>query len=149
MWKSRVAVLAAALWWGSLTAIGFVAVPLLFANASSPSVAGSLAAKLFQAQAWLSLGCGIVLLMGAREPGGTATMGWAGGAVAFVLLGMLAAMLQEFAVAPRIVARQDLRFWHSAGTALYAGQWICALLVLWRVSQPRHPREGGDPRLPS
>jgi hypothetical protein len=47
---------------------------------------------------------------------------------------MLAALLQEFAIAPRIVARQDLRFWHSAGTALFAGQWLCALVVLWKVS---------------
>ena len=29
-WKARLPLLAAALWWGSLTAIGFVAVPLLF-----------------------------------------------------------------------------------------------------------------------
>ena len=133
-WKARLPVLSAALWWGSLTAIGFLAVPLLFANAASPAVAGSLAAKLFQAQCWLGLACGLVLLMGARDAEGTATMGWAGGAVAYVLLGMLAALLQEFAIAPRIVARQDLRFWHTAGTAAYAVQWLCALVVLWRVS---------------
>ena len=30
-WKARLAVLSAALWWGSLSAIGFLAVPLLFA----------------------------------------------------------------------------------------------------------------------
>ncbi|HEY8358635.1 MAG TPA: DUF4149 domain-containing protein, partial [Ramlibacter sp.] len=43
-WKPRVLVLAAALWWGSLGTIGFLVVPLLFANASSPAVAGTLAA---------------------------------------------------------------------------------------------------------
>jgi hypothetical protein len=133
-WKARLPVLAAALWWGSLTAIGFMAVPLLFANASSPALAGSLAAKLFQGQAWLSLGCGLLILMGARHADGTATLGWAAGAVAYVLLGMLAALLQEFAIAPRIVARQDLRFWHTAGTAVYAAQWLCALVVLWKVT---------------
>jgi len=133
-WKARLPFLAAALWWGSLSAIGFLAVPLLFANAASPAIAGSLAAKLFQAQSWLSLACGVVLLMGARSTDGTPTLGWAGGAVAYVLLGMLAALLQEFAIAPRIVARQDLRLWHTAGTALYAAQWLCALVVLWRLS---------------
>ena len=61
-------------------------------------------------------------------------MGWAGGALAYVLIGMLAALLQDFVVAPRIVARQDLRWWHSAGTALYAVQWLCALVVLWKTS---------------
>ena len=41
--------------------------------------------KLFEAQSWLSLACGIVVLMGARDEDGTATMGWARGAVEQVL----------------------------------------------------------------
>ena len=136
-WKARLTVFAAALWWGSLGVIGFVAVPLLFRNAPSVSIAGQLAGKLFEAQAWVSLSCGIVVLMGARDPDGTATMDWAGGAVGFVLAGMLCALLQEFAVAPRILARQDLAFWHTFGTGLYAAQWICAAVVLWKVMAPR------------
>jgi hypothetical protein len=144
-WKQRLAVLAAALWWGSLSAIGFLAVPLLFANAASPAIAGSLAGKLFNAESWVGLGCGMVLLMGARERDGTATMNWAGGAVAYVLLGMLAALLQEFAIAPRILARQDLAFWHTAGTAAFAAQWLCALVVLWKVmSLAAHPGASRD-----
>lgn len=133
-WKARLAVLAAALWWGSLTAIGFLAVPLLFSHAASPAIAGNLAGHLFSGQSWLGVACGVVLLMAARSEEGTATMDWAGGAVVYVLLGLLAALLQEFAVAPRILAREDLRFWHTAGTAAYAVQWLCALVVLWKVS---------------
>ena len=133
-WKARLPVLAAALWWGSLSAIGFLAVPLLFANAASPAVAGNLAGKLFSGPCWLGLGCGLVLLMSARDREGTASLGWAQGAVAYVLLGVLAALLQEFAIAPRILARQDLAFWHTAGTAAYAAQWLCALVVLWKVA---------------
>lgn len=136
-WKARLPVLAAALWWGSLSAIGFMAVPLLFRNASSPAVAGQLAAKLFTAQAWLGLACGAVLLMGARREDGTPQMDWARGALPYLLLGMLAALLQEFAIAPRIVARENLAVWHTAGTALYAAQWVCALVVLWRVTAVR------------
>ena len=143
-WKQRLAVLAAALWWGSLSAIGFLAVPLLFANAASPAVAGRLAGALFGGQSWVGVGCALMLLMCARNRDGSPTMGWAGGAVAYVLLGLLAALLQEFAIAPRILARQDLAFWHTAGSAAYALQWVCALVVLWKVSG-RHPREGGDP----
>jgi len=138
-WKARLPILAAALWWGSLTAIGFVAVPLLFQNAATPAVAGSLAAKLFTAQAWLGLACGAVVLLGARDQDGTPRMDWAQGALAYVLLGMLAALLQEFGVAPRIVARENLAVWHSAGTALYAAQWLCALVVLWRTAGPVSP----------
>ena len=133
-WKARLAVLAAALWWGSATAIGFVAVPTLFANAATPAVAGNLAAKLFAAQTWMAVGCALVLLMGARDADGRARMDWARGAIGFVLLGLLAALLQQFAVAPKIVARQDLAFWHAAGSALYGLQWVGALVVLWKLT---------------
>ena len=123
--KARLPVLAAALWWGSLTAIGFMAVPLLFANASSPAVAGNLAAKLFTAQTWLSLGCGLVLLVSAR----------AQRLEAWVLAGLLLDLLIEFAAAPHIRARENLALWHGAGSAMYLGQWLCALAVLWKLSR--------------
>lgn len=135
-WKARIPLLAAALWWGSLSAIGFLAVPLLFAHLGTPAQAGQMAARLFAAQAWVSLGCGIAILMSARDEEGTPRMDWAGGAIVFVLGGMLLALLGEFAVAPRIVARQNLAFWHAAGTAMYAAQWLCALCVLWRLARP-------------
>lgn len=133
-WRARLAILAAALWWGSLSAIGFLAVPLLFANAASPAIAGNLAGKLFSGQVWVSVGCGLVLLTTARGPDDSASMDWARRALAYVLLGLLMALLQEFAVAPHILARQDLRFWHSAGTGAYAVQWVCALVVLWKLT---------------
>jgi hypothetical protein len=132
--RSRVPVLAAALWWGSLTATGFVAVPLLFANLATPAIAGRMAAKLFTAQAWLSIGSGLVVLMASRDRDAPARMDWANGAIAFVIAGLLLAILVEFAVAPRIVARQDLAFWHAAGTLFYALEWLCAVVVLWKVS---------------
>ena len=138
-WKARLPVLAAALWCGSLTAVGFLVVPLLFRNAATPALAGSLAAKLFTAQAWVGLACGAVVLLAARDEEGTPRMDWARGALAYALLGMLAALLQEFGVAPRIVARENLALWHSAGTALYAAQWLCALVVLWRTTGPLSP----------
>jgi uncharacterized membrane protein len=121
-WKARFPVLAAALWWGSLTAIGFVAVPLLFANLATPAIAGQMAAKLFTAQAWVSIVCGLLILIAQRRPN------------AWVLVGLLLALLGEFAVAPRIVARQDLALWHTAGTVFYGLQWVCALAALWKLS---------------
>lgn len=121
-WQARVPVLAAALWWGSLTAIGFVAVPLLFANLATPAIAGQMAAKLFTAQAWISISSGVLVLIARRRPD------------ALVLAGLILAILVEFAVAPRIVARQDLAFWHTAGTVFYGIEWLCALAVLWRLS---------------
>jgi uncharacterized membrane protein len=121
-WKARFPVLAAALWWGSLTAIGFVAVPLLFANLATPAIAGQMAAKLFTAQAWISIVCGLLILIAQRKPN------------ALVLAGVLLALLGEFAVAPRIVARQDLALWHTVGTVFYGLQWLCALVALWKLS---------------
>lgn len=142
--RQRVGVLAAALWWGSLTVLGGIVVPLLFAHLPTPAQAGQMAAKLFAAQTWLSLGCGLLLLMLQREREGTAGLGWAGGALGFLLAGLLAALLQEFAVAPRIVARENLKLWHSLGSGLFALQWLCAVVVLWKLAgrsaaQPSSP----------
>ncbi len=62
-------------------------------------------------------------------------MHWAGGAIAYVLLGMLLALLQQYAVAPHIMARENLRLWHSLGSAMYLGQWACAGSLLWRMGR--------------
>lgn len=130
---NRLPSLVAALWWGSLTTIGFLVVPLLFANLPSPAVAGAMAAKLFAAQTWVAVACGIVLLLVSRPKGAVTQYQWAQAAMIFILAGMLLALLSQFAVVPRIVARQDLRVWHSVGTVLYALQWFCALAVLWQT----------------
>jgi hypothetical protein len=132
-WKARVPLLAASLWWGSLTAVGFIAVPLLFANLPA-ATAGQMAARLFTGQTWTSIGCGMLLLVAARSDEEGARMDWGRGALGFILVALLLAILSEFAVAPRIVARQDLAVWHTVGTAFYGLQWVCALVVLWKLS---------------
>ena len=53
----------------------------------------------------------------------------------FVVAGLLLALLQQYGVAPRIVARENLRLWHSVGSVMYALQWLCALAVLWRTAR--------------
>ncbi len=137
---ARVAPFAAALWWGSLTAVGFMVVPLLFKFLPTPAMAGHMAAKLFTAQTWVSVACGIVLLLVSRSNRPSALSGRAQAALVFIVLGMLLALLIEFAVAPRIVARENLRLWHGAGSVMYAVQWLCAAAVLWRITaEPREP----------
>lgn len=136
---ARLPVLAAALWWGSLTAIGFVAVPLLFASLPSPQLAGQTAARLFTAQSWISLGCGFLLILLARGRGTQARMDWAGGALAFVAAGLLLALLGEYAVSPRIVLRQNLQLWHTVGSGMYLLQWVCAFVVLWKTAKSFAP----------
>lgn len=131
---SRLALLAAALWWGSLTVTGFITVPLLFAHLPSPAMAGNMAAKLFAAQTWIALGCGMLLIAISRGRGSEAKMDWADGALLFIAGGMLLALLSEFAVAPRIVARDNLKLWHAIGSGMYLLQWLCAGVTLWKVT---------------
>jgi len=132
--SGRVPVFVAAFWWGSLTTIGFVVVPLLFAHLPTPSIAGAMAARLFTAQSWIALACGLLLIIISRGKEAVARMDWAQGALVFVALGVLLALLLEFAVAPRIMARQNLQLWHMAGTAMVAAQWLCAGVVLWKTA---------------
>ena len=136
----RQAILLAALWWGGITALSFLAVPLLFASLGSPAVAGPVAAKVFSLQCRVGLVLGLALLLILRRwrgeataiaPAALTTMG-------FVLFAMLLALLQEFGVAQNIVTARasggNLRLWHAVGSVMVLGQWLCAGVVLWRVS---------------
>ncbi len=134
--RERLPVLAAALWWGSLSTVGLLVVPMLFAHLPSPTLAGNMAAKLFAAQTWVAVACCVVLLLISRPKQALAQYQWARSAMVFILGGMLLALLVQFGVAPRIVARQDLRLWHGVGSAMYLLQWCCALVVLWLTVQP-------------
>jgi hypothetical protein len=126
---STLAALAAALWWGSLTAIGFVAVPILFAHLPTRQMAGDTAALLFTAQSWISLVCGALLLICLKTGARAARNN--NGALFCAIAGLLLAMLIEYAIAPHIRAREHLALWHSLGTAFYALQWLCAGALVW------------------
>lgn len=128
---------ASALWWGSLTAVGFGVVPMLFANLATPAIAGAMAAKLFSAMTWVTVVCALILLISLRSNRPLAQSNQAKTALVFIVGGMLLALLSEFAVAPRIVARENLRFWHSVGTVMYIVQWVCAAITLAKVSDVR------------
>ncbi len=152
----RLAIFMAALWWGGITGVSFMAVPTLFAKLGSPAVAGPVAAQLFSFQCYAGLVICIGLLMLLRREralahfrAADATAENAGrdvdrmqrslGIMGFVLLGMLLALVQEFGVAQKIVTARasggDLRFWHGLGSVLVLGQWLCAGAVLWRLSR--------------
>ena len=60
---SRLRVVLVTLWAGSLWTVGYLVAPVLFASLPDRSLAGSIAGMLFRAQAWLSLACGILLLL--------------------------------------------------------------------------------------
>ena len=132
-WRQRSVLMAAALWWGSLTAVLAWVVPLLFVHLPSPTLAGNTAAHFFTAQTWVALGCGAWVLMGLRAQADQTETGHVQVVESgFAAGGMLLALLLEFAVTPHIVARDNLRLWHSLGTLLYGLQWVAAAALLWR-----------------
>ena len=130
----------AALWWGGLSALAFVAVPMLFATLGGPALAGPVAARLFTVLAWATLLLGVVLLVLLRQPrpGENLPSPEALTLIGVVLFAMLLALLQEFVVAQRIVTARasggNLRLWHGLGSALVVGQWVCSGWVLWRLT---------------
>ncbi|MEO7158907.1 MAG: DUF4149 domain-containing protein [Polaromonas sp.] len=136
--KVRSGVFLAALWWGSLTALGFVVVPMLFMHLGSPAAAGAMAARLFAAQTWISTGCALLMLLVLNQKEAVAQAASEREAMKFIVAGMLLALLVEFGVAPRIVsARSDggnLKLWHGLGSVMLLGQWLCAGVTLWCLS---------------
>ena len=138
MSRSRISILLAALWWGSLTGLGFVVVPLLFMHMPSPAAAGAMAARLFTAQTWVGIACAMLLLLVSIKKDPLTQAVSAQPAIKFIVAGLLLAVLVEFGVAPRIVnARADggnLKLWHGLGSAMYLGQWLCAGLALGGLS---------------
>jgi Domain of unknown function (DUF4149) len=142
MWPTfmqRWPLLIAALWWGGVSAMSFVAVPMLFAFFGNLAVAGPMAAQLFQAQAWGSVGAALLLLVWGRTQRGVGDDAALNtGLLPWLLLGALAGMVQEFGVAQQILTARStggsVRLWHSLGSALVLMQWLCALRSLWWIA---------------
>lgn len=133
--KDRVALLLAALWWGSLSTIGFLVVPMLFAHLGNPAVAGNFAARLFEAQSWIAIACGLILLIHFRQKADAGFDAATRTAIGLVLAALLLALLQQYMAAPRIMARDNLKFWHAVGSGMYLAQWACAGVLLWRMGR--------------
>jgi Domain of unknown function (DUF4149) len=134
----------AAAWAMSLTMLGFMVVPMLFVHLPTPAMAGQMAAKLFSAQTWISVACGAMLLMTFRSNRLLVPVESARAATLFVVAGVLLALLVELAVAPRIVARENLALWHRLGSAMYFAQWVCALVVFKKMISAYLPANAGS-----
>lgn len=136
---NRGPLLLAALWWGGMSGLSFVAVPLLFAFFGNPAVAGPLAAQYFQFQAWATVVVALLLLLWGRaqrrsRPGVNRLLPW-------LVLAALAALVQEHGVSYQILTARstggNVRLWHGVGTALILVQWFSALRVLWCLAADR------------
>jgi hypothetical protein len=96
-----------------------------------------MAAKLFTAQTWAALVCGLCLLLFLRPNQALDLVAPVYPATILIVSGMLLAVLVEFAVAPRIALRENLRLWHSLGSGVLLLQWLCATGTVWVLSKPR------------
>ena len=144
----RLSILIAALWWGGITGLSFVAVPTLFAALGNPAVAGPVAARLFSLQCFGGIVLGMALMLVLRRQRSALPHGASQQTVAalrallitmgLVALAVLLATLQEFGVAQQIVSARAaggrLRLWHSLGSVLVLLQWFCTAAVLWRLA---------------
>ena len=134
--NARISVWLAAFWWVSLTIIGFMVVPMLFASLPTPTMAGGMAAKLFSAQTWVSCLCGLLLLIQAMSNLVLDRPRRAQETTIYIVAGILFALLVEFFVAPKIVARENLQLWHSVGSVMYLLQCMCAAITFWKLTGP-------------
>ena len=126
----------AAVWAFSLTTLGLFVVPMLFMHLPTPAMAGTMAAKLFSVQTWISVVCGIALLAAFRSNRPLAPVHIAQAATLFVVAGVLLALLVEFGVSPRIVARDNWRcgiVWQRHVLCAV----VCALVVFGKLAGAR------------
>lgn len=131
----RLAVMVAALWWGGLTALALVAVPLLFARLGNPALAGPVAAALFAVVAKVSLLAGLFCAWFLMKKRPLPLSGQVQSAIVLCVLAVLAASVQDTWVAQHIVTARasggNLKFWHGLGTSLVLLQWLAAGWTLW------------------
>lgn len=110
MLATRVRLLVAALWAGSLWTIGYVVAPTLFLSLHDNVLSGTIVGFLLRTEAWLSVACAVILYVMVRlssiEPARKRTLG-------MVIVAMLAcALVIHVGVQP---AMADLK--EAAGAA--------------------------------
>ena len=148
MVAARVRLLIAALWAGSLWAIGYIAAPTLFATLPEPAMAGMVAARLFRIEAWLSVACALALLAllyrgveGVDERGRRRLL-W------LVALMLLCTLVGYFALQPFMNALREAagpggvmegamrtRFGmlHGVASLFYLLQSLLAVALIWKL----------------
>ncbi len=131
MLKQQAEFFTLALWWGALTVVGFGVVPLLFASLETPQAAGRMAAVLFSALDWLGWVCAALLLLfyGSNIP--LTPANHVKFAIVIVAIAVCASVASHWLVAPLIVARENLKLWHSLGSGLYLVEWASITILLW------------------
>jgi hypothetical protein len=130
MWQTRVRLLVAALWAGSLWTVGYLVAPTLFGTLYDTVLAGTIAGSMFRAEAWLSVVCGVVLL-------------WLMPERRKLLLAMLACtLIGYFGLHPFLAEakaagdKATFGLLHGAASLIYLTQSVMALVLIgWAPKQ--------------
>ena len=140
------------LWVGSLWAIGYIAVPALFANLEDRALAGTLAAVMFEIVAYIGIVCSSLLLLFnlLRTPGWR--LNWRAIVLSIMLLLVI---VGQFVVAPLIgelrgagaVASPAFAWLHAAASFAYLVTSLLgvALVVFPEAMQPLQGCNHGPP----
>lgn len=136
--------LIAALWAGSLWTVGYLVAPTLFATLPDRVLAGTVAASMFRSQAWLSIACGVLLLVLLRcgVPDRRRTL------LALALVVLLCTLVVHFGLQPMMGALREAagpggvmasaeksRFGllHGISSVIYLVQSVLAGVLVWKM----------------
>ena len=147
MIAAHVRMLLVTLWVGSLWTIGYVVAPTLFATLADRVLAGLIAGKLFRIEAWLSVACGLVLIVlmmrltDERDAKARKHLLWiASGMLACTLVGYFGLQpfmsdLKEAAAGGVMdaVSRSRFGLLHGVASAFYFIQSVLGGFLVWKL----------------
>ena len=126
------------IWVGALLTIGYIVAPALFANLESRE-AGRIAGELFTIAAWLSVACGLLLILSRFGPGPDSRRHLRWRLIGLMLMLIAAGEwivrpVMEGARLPDGSAGPDFGLWHGLASLLYllaslGGIWLVAVGV--------------------
>lgn len=135
--------LCVTIWVGGLLAIGYLAVPVLFAQIADRMQAGNIAAVMFSIGGWLGLACGLILSLLLYRWHGAAML--RNPVCRLVVCMLLLGLIGQFVVQPQIAAIKAQAYplpvaetalhaqfarWHGVSSVLYLLQAVLGLTLV-------------------
>ncbi len=155
-YASHLTLLAVTLWVGALWAIGFIAVPTLFAMSPDRMLAGEIAGRLFQLVAWIGFGAGGWILLHALVTLGKGAL--RNRTFGVVVLMLVTAAAIQFQVQPDMARMKaearpldvmasplagDFQRAHRISTGLYVLQCVLGIVLVLGVQHVAGECSGG------
>jgi hypothetical protein len=138
---AKVRLLVAALWAGSLWAVGYLVAPTLFATLADRALAGTIAGSMFHVEAMVSLGCGVAmgLLLWLATPDWTPKRRRA--ALLIIVVMVMCTVASHFGLQPMMAelrgaadeaARSRFGMLHGISSVIYLVQSVLAGWLVWK-----------------